>query len=108
MDVGVVLKRIQELMTERGWTIYELAHESKLPVSSLYNMMNRQSMPRIDTLYYICNAFNISMREFFTIDVIEMTIKLSDNDRRLVEINHELPRRKRDMLMAYAEALKVK
>lgn len=107
MDVGDVLKRIEELMAERDWSLYELANESKLPVSSLYNMMKKRSMPRIDTLFCICEAFNVSMREFFTFDVVEETIKLSDNDRRLIEINHKVPRRKRDILMAYAEALKV-
>ncbi|MCR5419502.1 MAG: helix-turn-helix domain-containing protein [Lachnospiraceae bacterium] len=107
MDVGVVLDRINELLAERGWTLYELANESKLPVSSLYNMMKRRSMPRVDTLFYICEAFNISMREFFTFEIMDATMQLTDSDRRLIEINHELPRRKREVLMAYAEALNI-
>ena len=107
MDVEDILKRIEELLAERKWTLYELANESKLPISSLYNMMNRRSMPRIDTLFFICEALNISMREFFTFDVMDATMQLTDSDRRLIEINHELPSRKRDVLMAYAEALKI-
>lgn len=107
MDVGVVLDRINELLAERGWTLYELANESKLPVSSLYNMMKRRSMPRVDTLFYICEAFNISIREFFTFEIMGATMQLTDSDRRLIEINHELPRRKREVLMAYAEALNI-
>lgn len=59
------LKRINELMEDRGWTAYRLGKEAGLPSSTINNMFKRHNMPTISTLEAICNAFNITVARFF-------------------------------------------
>lgn len=63
-----VLKRIEELRNERGWSIYKLAEESGLTQSTIANMFSRKTMPSISTLTQLCEAFNISLSQFFNSD----------------------------------------
>ena len=60
-----VLKRINKLRLDRGWSVYRLSVESGLAQSTLINMFNRETLPSITTLENICKAFNISMADFF-------------------------------------------
>jgi len=60
-----VLKRINELRIDRGWSIYRLAIEAELPQSTIINMFNRETLPSITTLESICRAFGITLSEFF-------------------------------------------
>lgn len=60
-----VLKRINTLRIDRGWSVYKLANESGLAQSTIINMFSRETLPSITTLENICSAFGISMAEFF-------------------------------------------
>ena len=60
-----VLKRINELRIERGWSVYRMALEAELPQSTIINMFNRETLPSITTLESICKAFGITLSEFF-------------------------------------------
>ena len=60
-----VLKRINELRIDRGWSVYRLAIEAELPQSTIINMFNRETLPSITTLESICRAFGITLSEFF-------------------------------------------
>ncbi|MEG9430655.1 MAG: helix-turn-helix transcriptional regulator, partial [Christensenellaceae bacterium] len=60
-----VLERINALRKERGWSIYRLADEAMLTQSTLSNMFTRKTMPSLYTLNQICEAFGITMSEFF-------------------------------------------
>ncbi len=61
-----VLKKINDLRIKKGWSIYKLAYEAGLTQSTLSNMIARNSVPSIKTLEQICDAFGISLAEFFT------------------------------------------
>ena len=65
MTVNAIHKRINELIDEKGWSLYKLAEQSGLPQSSLYTMMKRNTMPQLDTLDAICNGLGISLCDFF-------------------------------------------
>ena len=60
-----ILKRINTLRMNRGWSIYKLSVESGIAQSTLINMFNRETLPSITTLENLCTAFGISMSEFF-------------------------------------------
>ena len=60
-----VLKRIDDLRKERGWSVNYLAMEAELTQSTLNNMYSRGNEPRLSTLRAICNAFGITLSEFF-------------------------------------------
>lgn len=60
-----VLKRIDDLIKERNWSDYRLAVESGLSSSTIANLRRRNTVPSIPTLEAICNAFGITLSQFF-------------------------------------------
>ena len=78
-----ILQRIRELRDERGWSNYRLTEEAQLPCATLSNMFARQTLPSITTLTAICNAFGISLAQFFSDDTSE--ILLSDEEKRVLQ-----------------------
>jgi len=60
-----VAKRIRELMNERSWTTYRLIKNSNLPQATVSNIFNRNTIPSIPTLEIICDAFGITLSQFF-------------------------------------------
>ena len=70
--------RIKQLMNQRQWTLYELARRSGLAQTTLANMWRRNNEPSIPSLRLICNAFGITLTQFF-----------SEEDGRPVELNDE-------------------
>ena len=61
-----VLKQIKNLCNERNWSLYRLSMESSIPYSTLNNLFRRGNVPSISTLCKICDAFRISLSEFFS------------------------------------------
>ncbi len=76
-----VLKKINKLRIDRNWSIYRLSSESGIPISTITNMFNRETLPSISTLELLCNAFGISLSEFFEEDEIK-----KDNSELLSEL----------------------
>lgn len=60
-----VLERIDQLRNQRGWSIYKLAEESGITQSTLANMYARDSFPSINSLQSICDAFGMTISQFF-------------------------------------------
>lgn len=59
------LERLRQLMAERNWTMYRLAKEGDLSHSTVKNIFSRNTLPSIDTLERICDAFGITLAQFF-------------------------------------------
>lgn len=74
-----VLERLRHLMDERGWTVYRVARESGLSEKTVYNIYSRNTMPSIPTLESICNAFGITLAQFFADGkLIEVSLDLEE------------------------------
>ena len=65
MEEREVIKRIESLCKERGWSLYRLAKESGVTYSTLCMMLRRTNAPSIYTLNRICNGFGITLSQFF-------------------------------------------
>ena len=100
-----VHKRISLLAKEQGLSLYELAKRSELPYTSLYNMVTRKTMPRIEALDKICGGLGITMSEFFMGDSPRIDSFLTENEIELIEINRDLNRSNREHLLVYAKGL---
>lgn len=74
--------RIRELMEERSWTEYRLAKEANLSHSTVANMFNRNNAPTFPTLEAICNAFQMTLSQFFCED--GNLIELTDEEKELI------------------------
>ena len=94
MDVYVeeknmnVLKRINKLRLEKNWSVYRLSVESGIPQSTLTNMFNRETLPSITTLEMLCNAFGITLSEFFLEEPIDAD---SIGEEEFLELYNSLP-----------------
>lgn len=60
-----ILEKIDELRRQRGWSINNLAMEAMLTQSTVNNLYVRKTEPKISTLRAICDAFGVTLAEFF-------------------------------------------
>lgn len=60
----IIIERLYMYLREKNITINHLAELTGIRQSTLSNMVNRKSVPKIDTLYKICKALNLSVIEF--------------------------------------------
>lgn len=60
-----VIDKIDKLRRERGWSVNNLALEAMLTQSTVNNLFNRRNEPKLNTLRAICDAFGITLAEFF-------------------------------------------
>ena len=61
-----IRKRISNLAKERNITINKISTLSGLPHTTLLSFMNNETHnPRIYTLLHICEAFEITLKDFF-------------------------------------------
>lgn len=60
-----VIEKIDALRRERGWSVNYLATEAMLTQSTVNNLFSRRNEPKLSTLRAICDAFGITLSEFF-------------------------------------------
>ena len=89
--------RIRELMEERSWTEYRLAKEANLSHSTVANMFNRNNAPTFPTLEAICNAFQMTLSQFFCED--GNLIELTDEEKELISRWKQLSAEQRKVLL---------
>ena len=63
-----ILRKITELRLEKNWTEYELAERSELTQSTISSWYRKKLVPSIPSLEHICNAFGITLSQFFLED----------------------------------------
>ena len=71
--------RLEQLMEERGWSMYKLSKESGLSESTIRNLFKRNTTPSIETLKIICKSFGITLSQFFAEgEMVEMSPTLKE------------------------------
>ena len=98
-----VLKHIEELIKQRGWTINYLAKQADVPQSTLSGLFQRNNCPTIPTLEKLCNAFGITMSEFFAPD--SGLTALTDEQRTLLDKWDSLPTQHKEAVLRLIESL---
>ena len=99
MDVKA---RLQQLMDERGWTIYKVAKEADIPWSTVRNMFKRNTEPSIATLESICNGMGMTLPQFFDVD---NKMGLTVEQRQLIHHWNKLNDREKHLIVELVEAL---
>ena len=61
-------KRVKELCSKHKVSKYRLAQLTDMSQTALANIMNKKSIPTVPTLERICDAFGISLAQFFAGD----------------------------------------
>ena len=94
-----VIERIDALRQERGWSINNLAMEALLTQSTVNNLYMRGSEPKLSTLRAICDAFGMTLSEFFSYEAEEADADSAD------AVDAELLRRVRALSPKQKEGL---
>lgn len=94
-----VLGRIKYLLELRKWSYYRLAKEMNRPVNTISDMYKRNSIPSIPTLEAICDAFGITLSEFFAVE--DDPYILNPRQKKLLDIYNILDIQEKDLADAY-------
>ncbi len=92
-----IIKRIEELRIERGWTKYRLAEEAMILYSTLAGIYARGTPPKIETLEMLCNAFGITLSQFFAEN--DNAEFLNDKERQLIRLFRKLDNDKKQAIL---------
>lgn len=99
-----VLQRIVELREERHWTEYQLAEKSGLTQSTISSWYRKNMLPTIPSLIKICDAFGISLSQFFLEDQ-RQAILLNERELSLLKSTSKLTAQQYDALLHFLETI---
>ena len=91
------LDKIRRLQGERGWTDYKLAQEAQISTNTLSSLFLRNSPPKLDTLQCICNAFSLTLAQFFLED--EKIEVLSETEKEMLQAFRKLSSKQQHALI---------
>ncbi len=92
-----VIDKIRKLQWERGWTDYKLAQAADISQSSLATLYARHTPPKLEMLQHICEAFGITLAQFFLED--EQIEVLSEREKKILSLFRKLTPEKQQALI---------
>lgn len=99
-----VIRRIQELCTERNISVYRLAQLSDIPQNTLSNMIAEDRMPTVPTIEKICKGLNITLSQFFSSD--DIYPEFTEDQKKLFLIWESLSPGNKELAIKYLELIK--
>lgn len=97
-----VLSKIRILQGERDWSDYRLAQEANIPLPTLTSVFSRKTTPKLDTLQCICNAFGLTLAQFFLED--EKIEVLSETEKEMLKVFRKLsPKQQQALIFVFTE-----
>ena len=98
-----VTERIEHLREVKGISRYRLAQRSGLSQSYISTLLNRHTIPSIQTLEKICNGLDITLAQFFSYD--DEYPNISTEQKKLLNLWNSLSDHKREIAIAYLTGL---
>lgn len=98
-----ILDKITFLRQKRNWTEYQLAMRSGLPQSTISSWYRKNLQPSIASLEKICNAFQITLSQFFEEDT--KTTSLNAEQRELLKYWSRLTSEQKDAVLQLLKTL---
>lgn len=98
-----VIKKINELKKEHGWSDYTLASKAGLSSSTIANLNRRKTVPSIETLEQICGAFGITLSQFFYED--DQKVMLNEEQLDVIKEWNLLTVNQKEMLYGLMQEL---
>lgn len=96
-----ILSLITKFRLERGWTEYQLAEKSGLPQSTISSWYRKNLMPTVSSLEKICNAFGITLSQFFSAG--ERAVVLTPVQEQMLERWNTLNPKQQEALLRLLE-----
>jgi len=74
-----IVKKIDKMRVDRGWTIYKLSQEANISQQTFHTWLETDTMPSVNALLNICEAFNITIADLFAdYPFVELTPELQN------------------------------
>ena len=99
-----VLEKIKKIKTERGWSDYQLAKESGLPYSTVTSWYKNNITPSVSSLEHICNAFGITLSQFFLEKDATIT-KLSAEQSKVLSLWNKMTEEQQSKLSSFIDTI---
>lgn len=96
--------RLAELLKKRGYSRYQLSKLTGISQTALGNILTKDSIPTVPTLERICEAFGITLAQFFIED--EERPDLTDEQKEIVDIWDGLEAKEQEIFLSFARSLK--
>ena len=93
-------ERITYFREKKGITVNKLANNAGLSQSHLRDIELGNKIPSVETLYYICEALGITLKNFFD-DTAEETLSSDPVVRRIYRMNDS----QREKLLAFLDTI---
>lgn len=98
---NTVNRRILDLCSERGYTIYRLSALSGIPTSTITSILKRNNAPTIPTLQKICKALDLTLAQFFSEGFETMTKTQAEYLSEFSKLNSQ----ERELVLAYIRGI---
>lgn len=98
-----IIDRIEKLCEEKNLSRYRLAQKAGIAQSSLSTLLNRKSIPTIQTLEKICSGFDITLAQFFAAE--NEIPDLTDEQRELLDTWNNMNEQERALVKAYMQGI---
>ena len=98
-----VLNQITYYRLQKGWTEYQLATKSGLTQSTISSWYRKDLVPSIPSLEKICNAFGITLSQFFSEN--ETPYALTDIQKQLLDASTVLTEEQQLSLIEFIKKL---
>lgn len=99
-----ILGKITQLRMERDWSEYQLAEKSGLTQSTISSWYRRNMLPSIPSLERICEAYGITLSQFF-LEKDDNTLQITDQQKRLLEYAAKLEPEQYEALLKFLNTL---
>ncbi len=100
-----ILDKITQLRLERNWSEYQLAEESGLTQSTISSWYRKHMIPSIPSLSKICDAFGITLSQFFLEYDGGNVISINDSQQRLLHHAAKLSPEQYEALITFLDTL---
>lgn len=100
-----ILERLRKLQKIYGWSDYKLAKKAGLSDGAISNMYRRNTIPNLYTVEAICNAFGITLSQFF-LDEDKDNLQLTPELKYLIDNWSELSNDNKELVLKLIKALR--
>lgn len=96
-----LVRKIRCLIEAKGMSIYNTAERAGISPSTLNELLHKKSRPQMYTLFKLCNALEVPLKDMFDVETGELA---TDEEKLLFSYRH-LPKWKLEKLNEYIEML---
>ena len=98
-----LVDRINELISKKGWTAYELSKQTGISTNTIYEW-NKGTIPSLSNVVKVCEALDITVEQFFC--GLE-SYKLSEDENRILQEWLMLSDLEKNAIMSVIETFKI-